>query len=369
MKIGVMLRHEGQHHGGVRVYTENLLPQMLALGTDHEFILMHRDSRFIGSYGEWEHVQEMAISAPSTLLWDQVAVPRVGRKEKFDIIFNPKFSAPLRSPAETVFVMHGSEWFVIPESYLWYNRPYTKVTTPLFCRSAAGVIAVSDKVKDDIVKFTGVNREKVFAVHNGYDPDRFHVIHDSQRLESVRENYHLPEHFILWVGQMYPPKNLGRLLKALAQVKDDICHALVIAGEQRWRAEGDLELIERLGIRNRVHFTGWVSHDDLPAFYNLADLFVLPSLYEGFGIPLLEAMACGCPVVTSTTCSPPEVVGGAGFLVDPLDVNEVAAGICEVLCNSELRNTLATRGLERAKEFSWEKCARQTLEVLESVGP
>ncbi|HZA24391.1 MAG TPA: glycosyltransferase, partial [Dehalococcoidia bacterium] len=108
---------------------------------------------------------------------------------------------------------------------------------------------------------------------------------------------------------------------------------------------------------------------DLPAFYNLADLFVLPSLYEGFGIPLLEAMACGCPVVTSTTCSPPEVVGGAGFLVDPLDVNEVAAGICEVLCNSELRNTLAIRGLERAKEFSWEKCARQTLKVLESVGP
>jgi hypothetical protein len=115
MKIGVMLRHEGQHHGGVRVYTENLLPQMLALGTHHEFILMHRDSRFIGSYGEWEHVQEMAISAPSALLWDQVAVPRMGRKEKFDVIFNPKFSAPLRSQAETVFVMHGSEWFVIPD--------------------------------------------------------------------------------------------------------------------------------------------------------------------------------------------------------------------------------------------------------------
>jgi glycosyltransferase involved in cell wall biosynthesis len=154
----------------------------------------------------------------------------------------------------------------------------------------------------------------------------------------------------------------------LAKVKDEIPQKLVIAGEERWRAKEDLELIERLGIKDWIHFTGWVSHDDLPAFYNLADLFVLPSLYEGFGIPLLEAMACGCPVLTSTTGSPPEVVEDAGYLVNPIKVDDIAAGICEVLSNSELRSAMVVKGLERVKDFSWEKCARETLRVLEGVG-
>jgi glycosyltransferase involved in cell wall biosynthesis len=217
------------------------------------------------------------------------------------------------------------------------------------------------------VKFTGVKPEKVVPVHNGFDPNHFHVIQDSHFLEAVRQAYQLPERFILWSGQIYPPKNLGRFLEALAKVKDEIPHKLVIAGEERWRAKEDLELIEQLGIKDRIHFTGWVSHDHLPAFYNLADLFVLPSLYEGFGIPLLEAMACGCPVLSSTTGSPPEVVEGAGYLVDPIKVDDIAAGICEVLFNTELRSAMVAEGLERVKEFSWEKCARQTLKVLESA--
>ena len=151
-------------------------------------------------------------------------------------------------------------------------------------------------------------------------------------------------------------------------MKDEIPQKLVIAGEERWRAKEDLELIERLDIKDWIHFTGWISHDDLPAFYNLADLFVLPSLYEGFGIPLLEAMACGCPVLTSTTGSPPEVVEDAGYLVNPIKVDDIAAGICEVLSNSELRSAMVVKGLERVKDFSWEKCARETLRVLEGVG-
>jgi glycosyltransferase involved in cell wall biosynthesis len=183
----------------------------------------------------------------------------------------------------------------------------------------------------------------------------------------VRQAYQLPERFILWTGQIYPPKNLGRLLEAFARVKDKIPHKLVIAGEERWRAKGDLELTERLGLKDRVYFTGWVSHDDLPAFYNLADLFVFPSLYEGFGIPLLEAMACGCPVLTSTTGTPPEVVDGAGYLIDPIEVDDIAAGICETLSNPGRRKAMTEKGLEQVKDFSWEKRARQTLKVIESV--
>ena len=368
MKIGIMLRHMEQHHGGVLVYTHNLLREMLALDTPHEFVLIYRNPDLIRSYADGDRVREIAVQAPSALAWDQMAVPWLERKERFDVIFNPKFTVPFLSKAKKVFVLHGSEWFVIPEAYLWYDRCYTHTLTSLYCRNADGVITVSNVVKEDIVKFTGVKPEKVVPVHNGFDPNRFHVIQNSLLLEAVRQEYQLPERFILWTGQIYPPKNLGRLLEALAQVKDEIPHKLVIAGEERWRAKEDLELIERLGIKDRIHFTGWVSHDHLPAFYNLADLFVLPSLYEGFGIPLLEAMACGCPVLTSTTGSPPEVVGDAGYLVNPTNVEAIASGILEVLSNPVLREVMVTKGLKRVKEFSWEKCARKTLTVLENAG-
>jgi glycosyltransferase involved in cell wall biosynthesis len=341
---------------------------MLTLETPHEFVLLYQNPRLIGTYADGNRVREIAQQAPTALAWDQLVVPWLDRKEKFDVIFNPKFTVPFLSQAKKVFVLHGSEWFVIPEAYLWYDRSYTHTLTSLYCRNADAVITVSTVVKKDIVKFTGVKPEKVTAVHNGYDPHRFQVIDDPKRLAEVRQKYNLPKQFILWTGQLYPPKNIGRLLQAFAKVKDEIPHMLVIAGEERWRYRGDLALIERLGIKDRIHFTGWVSHDELPAFYNLADLFVLPSLYEGFGIPLLEAMACGCPVLTATTGSPPEIVEDAGYLVDPIKVDEIAAGICEVLSNSELRSAMVAKGLERVKEFSWEKCARETLGVLERLG-
>ena len=368
MKIGIMLRHAEQHHGGVLVYTHNLLRETLALETPHEFVLIYRNPNLIGTYGDGDRVREIAIQAPSALVWDQLAVPWLDWKENFDVIFNPKFTVPFLSQAKKVFVLHGSEWFVIPEAYLWYSRWYNKPFTYLYCRTADAIITVSQVVKKDIVKFTGVQPEKVIPVHNGYDPHRFQVIADSQRLAAVRQQYSLPEQFILWTGQLYPPKNIGRLLQAVATVKEKIPHMLVIAGEERWRYRQDLALIERLGIKDRIHFTGWVSHDELPAFYNLADLFVLPSLYEGFGIPLLEAMACGCPVLTATTGSPPEVVADAGYLVNPTNVEAIASGILEVLSNPVLREAMVTKGLERVKEFSWEKCARKTLTVLENAG-
>jgi glycosyltransferase involved in cell wall biosynthesis len=366
MKIGVMLRHLDQHSGGVLVYTQSLLRHLLAMDTPHEFVLMYQNPGLMGTFGDGNRVREIAVKAPSALVWDQMAVPWIERKEKFDVIFNPKFTVPFFSKAKKVFVIHGSEWFVIPEAFLWPDRLYTNIMTIRYCRSAERVITVSNAVKKDVVKFTGINPDRVLPVYNGFDPKLFHVIQDSNLLESGKQKYQLPDHFILWAGQIYPPKNLRRLLDAFARLKDEIPHhRLVIAGEQRWRAKEDLELVEQLG--DRVCFTGWVPLNHLPILYNLADLFVLPSLYEGFGIPLLEAMACGCPVLTSTTCSPPEIVADAGYLVDPLDVNAISTGICEILSNTECRNGMVQKGLERVKNFSWEKCAQETLKVLEGV--
>jgi glycosyltransferase involved in cell wall biosynthesis len=362
-----MLRHYDQHEGGIKVYTKNLLFHLLSIDTKNSYVFMYQHPKLIGTYADYPNVEEIVFRIPSSILWDQIAVPWIAKNKKVDIIFNPKLTTPLFGRQKKVFVIHGAEWFVIPETFLWYDRWYFKNFIPLYYRHADKYISVSETVKKDIVKYTHIDPNKVTPIYHGFDSNLFQVVHDQDHLLSVKKRYQLPDQFILWTGQLYPPKNFGRLLRGYAAVKDEIPHQLVVAGELRWKAKGDIQLIEDLDIKDRVQFAGWVFHDDLPAFYNLAELFVLPSLYEGFGIPLIEAMACGCPVLTSTTASPPEVVNGSAYLVDPLQVNEIANGIREVLSNIELRKEMIQKGLDRTKFFSWEKCAAEVLAVLESL--
>lgn len=372
MRIGIMLRHYDQKDGGVKVYTKRLLPLLFSMGEKHEYILMYANPKLIGTYADHPNVTEMAVALPGSVLWDQIAVPWMARKYQVDLIFNTKFTVPLITKAKTIFVLHGSEWFVIPEHFLWYDQLYFKRLVPVYCRNADAFIAVSKTVKDDVVRYVGVNPDKVVAIHNGFDPQLFRRIEDTQRLAAVGKKYELPERFILWVGQIESRKNIGRLLRAFERIHKEYPHQLVIAGAQRFSfpmvagAAQELQLIERLGLQTRVHFTGWIPQDDLPAVYSLADLFAFPSLYEGFGIPLLEAMACGCPILTANTGSPPEVADSA-YLVNPLSVDEIEEGMRTVLSKEDVRTRIVDRGLIRAQEFSWEKCASQVLSLFDSV--
>jgi O-antigen biosynthesis alpha-1,2-mannosyltransferase len=375
MRIGVMLRHFEQKEGGVKVYTRSLLPRLFSLGAAHQFILIYQNPALVGTYGDYPNVEETSLTLPGSVLWDQVGIPRIAARQKLDLVFNPKFTVPLLGSFRKAFVLHGSEWFVIPHHFLWYDRLYLKLAVPLYLRAANALIAVSYAVRRDALRCTRVAPAKVTAIQNGYDTSRFRLMHDRDRLRAVSERYRLPERFVLWAGQIESRKNIGRLLQAFARAARQIPHTLVIAGAQRFTfpmavgAERELQLIDKLGLRDRVHFAGWVSHEDLPALYNLAELFLLPSLHEGFGIPLLEAMACGCPIVTANTCAPPEVTDGAAFLVDPLNIDSIAWGIKEVLRDKDLRTSMIARGLERSRDFSWERCAREVLAFLESLAP
>lgn len=367
MKIGIMLRHYEQQEGGVKVYTKKLLPLIFSYGAQHHYVLIYQNPKLLGTYAQYPNVEEVAVGMPGTVPWDQIAVPWVARKKQLDLIFNPKFTIPFFTKAKKMFVLHGSEWFVIPEHFLKHDRLYFNIFVPLYCRFSDAFVAVSNAVKDDVVKYAGVDPRKVFPIHNGFDPGLFQPVCDAERLRSVRQKYKLPERFILWCGQIESRKNVARLLRAFARIKNDIPHQLVLAGEQRWSSRAELQVMQELRLEDRVYFPGWIQHGDLPAVYSLADLFVFPSLYEGFGIPLIEAMACGCPIVTANTCAPPEVLDGSGWLVDPLSVDDISAGMKKVLFDSELRAGMTAKGIERSKAFSWDQCAKQLLAVFDTL--
>lgn len=367
MRIGIMLRHYEQHEGGVKHYTKTLLPLLFTLGARHRYVLIYQNPQLLGTYAAYPNVEELVSTVPGTILWDQLAVPWVTRDRHLDIIFNPKFTVPLLHPAKKIFVLHGSEWFAIPRHFKWYDRVYCRTVVPWYCRRADAFIAVANKVKEDAVRYVHADPDKIFPIHNAIDPKQFYFIEDEARLADVRARYGLPGKFVLWVGQIESRKNVKRLLRAFAQVAHEFPHRLVIAGEQRWSTREELSEVGALGLEGRIQFLGWVQHTDLPAIYRLAELFAFPSLYEGFGIPLVEAMACGCPILTANTCAPPEVVDGAGYLVDPYDVTAIATGLRTMLSDPALRASMVARGLDRAKEFSWEKSARQVLAVFDAV--
>jgi glycosyltransferase involved in cell wall biosynthesis len=367
MRIGIMLRHIEQNEGGVKVYTKNVLSQLLALPTEHRYVLIYQSAKSVSAYSKFPNVESISIPIPGTVLWDQVAVPFAVWRKRLDLVFNPKITVPLFTRAKTIYVVHGAEKFAIPEHFRRFDRWYFRRLMPIYCKHAAAVIAVANSVKIEVVKHLHADPAKVFAIHNGFDPVTFRPVRDAAHLQQVKERYQLPERFILWAGQIESRKNVSRLVQAFGLLQEKIPHTLVLAGAQRWNASAELSAIAELGLENRIQFPGWIAHEDLAAVYSLADLFVFPSLHEGFGIPLLEAMACGCPIVAANTGSVPEVVNGSAYLVDPLNVGSIAAGIQTVLLDDKLRADLIERGLLRAKDFSWEKTARQLLAVFDSM--
>jgi glycosyltransferase involved in cell wall biosynthesis len=367
MKIGIMLRHYNQHGGGVWVYTRNLLREMLALDTPHEFVLLYQDPRLVGTYSSnGGRVREVAIEVPSIFLWDQLAVWWAEKKEKLDLIFNPKYSLPLMAKCRRVFVCHGLDWYVMPWGSKWIDRLNHNYLIPRYARKADAIIAVSNITRQHVVEYLGVDEDRVHTVYHGIN-EAFRKPISEEELEKARQTYRLPERFFLYVGQIYPPKNFGRLLHAYARAGPNLGISLVVAGEHRWLCGEELALINRLSLSQWVIQTGWIDHDTLPAFYALAEALLLPSLYESFGIPLIEAMSSGCPVVTANRYATRELAEEVGVLVDPEDVDSIAEGMHCVVTDHSLRQRLIKAGRKRSYEFSWKKCAEETLKVLENV--
>ncbi len=360
-----MLRHINEL-GGVVVYTKNIIENLLKIDKKNEYVFLYNTRSLMGTYSKYKNVKEIVIDMQNKLLWDQIGVPKVVKSEKIDIIFNPKLSIPLFAPSKKIFTMHGLEQFALPNVFKLYDHIYFRIMTPLYCRRANAIIVMTNTGKNDMIKYLKVSSNKIKVIYESYHK-RFEVIKNIENLLAIKQKYNLPEKYILFVGGLTPLKNFSNIIKAFNTIKKKIPVKLVVAGFKRWKYAKDLELIKKLKLQNNIITLGFVPDDDLPYLYNLAQCFIFPSLYEGFGIPLLEAQACGCPVICSITGCTPEVSGGAALLVNPYNYKEIEQAIYDILNNIDLREKLITAGLKNVKKFDWGETAKYTLELFEKT--
>jgi len=351
---------------GIGMYTQYMLDALLKLDCDHQYILFYKNEVHLGTYAHYPNVEERVVKVSNKLLWDQVAIPLAARKTKLDVLFHTKFTVPFLTKCKTVMRLAGASWFVHPE--LYENKldlTYIKMVMPLYCRNADALIANSNLTKNDFVKILQVSPEKIRTIYNGVSPI-FRPIRDQGILGDVKKKYDLPDRFLLTVGRHDPRKNFPTTFKAFTKCRDAGALKLVAVGKDSWKYKQDCR-IDESGFEDDIIFPGYVGHDDLPAFYNLAEAFIFPSVYEEFGNPLIEAMSCGCPIVASNTGAIPEITAGSAVLTDHLDVDKMAEGIDQITQDAGFRRTLIEKGLQRAKKFSYDNVAKEVLDVLEEV--
>ena len=300
---------------------------------------------------------------PIRIGWMQLRAASALEALKPDVAHFTNGMIPIGSPAPTVVTVHDMSLRLYPGCHpvrrLLLNRPLMHVAI----RQASSIVTVSNSARRDLLRLHGVAADRVAVVHEAASPV-FRPITDQARLDDVRARYNLPRRFVLYVGTIEPRKNLGRLMDAFAAArKAGIPHHLVCVGPYGWSSRDLAGRIERLGIADAVHFTGYVPFEHLPSIYNLGELFAFPSLYEGFGLPVVEAMACGIPVLTSSTSSLGEIAGDAAVTIDPADTDAIADAIVRLATDAELRRERGERGLQHSRSFSWEQTARDMLAV------
>lgn len=378
LRIGIMLRGVGEVDGP-GVYIRALCNALFELDDRNEYVAFYDDASEVGRFADFPHVEEKHVWAPAKILWDQMAVPVASWTENIDVLFHHKFTIPLVSPCPTVVQQRGVEYWTYPQWYDTLDRLHATTAIPLYCRRATRVLTNSETLADDLMPYIDVPREEVEVVYAAPD-ERFRPVTDETVLTEVREAYRLPERpFYLMVAkgypsvhsdqeESYPRKNVQGVVAAYRRVRErtDDPPPLVVAGpgfDRQTRARHEATLSDA----SSLNFPGYVDSGDMPALYSLAHSLVFPSYSESFGLPLVEAMACGCPVVAARTGACPEVVDDAGILVDPHDPDDIADAMSELAGDPSLHEELTRRGRERASDFSWQSSAEKLSRILRSA--
>lgn len=306
-------------------------------------------------------IMSVTIGPCATFLWDQVQLARAIKRNSIDLFYSPYYKMPLLTKIPVVSQILDLMFLVFPpyvKSIGAFGRLYYAIFGRAFARKSVGIITDSDHAKGDIVRLWGIQPEKITVIPLGVGK-RYRPVSDPAVLAEVRKKNNLPEKYILYLGNFKPHKNVETLVKAFKIIeKNHIPYMLVLAGPLDENGRRIRALVADQGLSDRVMFTGTIRESDCPeAILTMADVFVFPTLYEGFGLPPLEAMACGTPVISSNRTAVPEVVQDAGIMVDPLDAEQLGRAIADLLDHVEKRKVCARKGLERARLFQEENTA------------
>lgn len=358
-------------HNGVGAYTANLLSRLEGMG-DAMIPLSHRPP-LPGYTGDGTDNRVDALSPIlrrrlNKTFWMQCVLPLQLARLGLNASHFTNSVAPIFSPCPTVVTIHDMTLWLFPQYHYGLRLLSMRPFIPLAARRAAAIIAVSRATKQDIVRILRVPAEKVHVIHEAASV-AFHPIDRESAWQALGGDWSVPERFALYVGTIEPRKNLVRLLQAFAQVWHGgaVPHKLVFVGQRGWKEQPVFRAVERLGLQEAVLFLGHVPHDILIALYNLAEALVFPSLYEGFGLPVVEAMACGTPVITSRNGSLAEISGEAAEFVEPTSVESIADALRRVLNDPARQQQLRQLGLAQSSRYSWETAARQTQAVYRQV--
>lgn len=353
MRIGIDTQSTMGESTGIGRYAKQLLASLRQVAPEHEYAALN-----------WS--AEVVMRTDRRLRWQQWELPRRARAAGAELLHVTGFDAPRWRPCPVVLTVHDLIGMLFPHALPPIARLYWSRWLPHTVRWADAIIANSENTRRDLVRLLHIPTERIRTIYLGVDGS-FHAPTDRDTLEAVRSHYQLSQPLILYVGTLEPRKGIDTLIAAFAQLAGDLPHSLIIAGKRGWYTETLFRQAESTGLGERVRFLDYVAAEHLPALYGLANLFVFPSRYEGFGLPVLEAMACGTPVVCSNASSLPEVAGEAALLVPPDDVDALAEAMARALRDAALRQRLVSLGFGQARRFTWSEAAYQTAALYEQI--
>jgi glycosyltransferase involved in cell wall biosynthesis len=353
------------HDFGIGTYIRNLLRQLARLDHDTEFVLFCRPEDRESLAGLGQNFRPVAETSGNYSVSEQLTLPWAIKREGIRLFHAPHYVLPALVPCRSVVTIHDCIHLMFPQ-YL-PNRlalSYARASMSLASKRATRVLTVSESSKRDLLRFMNLPADKIDVIYNAYD-ERFGVEPREEDVVRVAERYQLHDEFVLYAGNVKPHKNLTRLIEAFHIVRNRGLDQLklVLIGDEISKYASLRRAVHQHQLHKYVRFLGFVPEETLAVMYRLAGVFVFPSLYEGFGLPPLEAMASGTPVVTSNVSSLPEVAGDAALLVDPYDPNAIAGGMYEVLTDQAVRRRLKEMGPVRARQFSWEASARRVRDI------
>jgi glycosyltransferase involved in cell wall biosynthesis len=351
----------GTMHGIAR-YVYHLLMHLKDLGTRHQFFVITNKDSPLEKTAWPSHIQLVSIKSEWISFWEHFEIPRVLKRLEIDLFHAPSYVAPVFTPCELLMTIHDLNHLVLPQFYTPFHQLYYRLVVRSCIQRSRYILTVSNFSKEEIVKNLQLPEDKVFVTYNGVS-DRYRPVQDKEFLEYVRDLYELPDQFIFCLSNNKPHKNVQQLVRAYCY--SDIQIPLVLACQVDRNV---IRIAENYGKKHLIYFTKFISEEHLPAVYSMTYLFVYPSTYEGFGLPPLEAISCGAPVVVAKASSLPEVVGEHAIFTNPHDYKAIALALEQGVNDQQLRGRLATSGLKHAEKFSWAVMARKTLDVYEQCG-